>query len=180
MNTGINFLLNNTITKSMYNTTIFLHSSLSFSTHLVQLSTSFCMLSEKRCFWSSDKPHMHYFFQFLSTGEMAASQTVSKWRTQVTVRRSHIRITWRMFQHFKIQVAEAFNAAGGSKQTGITVQHCNTFRQQFSLSGLNSSFQPVPKYFTIMDTVYCCASVLVVFQNWPLCILKKCPHRSCW
>jgi hypothetical protein len=32
----------------------------------------------KEFFWLDDKPHMHPFFHFMVTGEMAASQSVSE------------------------------------------------------------------------------------------------------
>jgi hypothetical protein len=77
----------------------------------------------------------------------------------------------------KVQLAQAFSAVGSSVWTGIIVQHYDTFDYSPSACGSDSWFQLVPEHFTVMDTVYCCAALLIVCQNWPLCIPKECQHH---
>jgi hypothetical protein len=76
---------------------------------------------------------------------------------------------WRML-HLRVQLAEAFSGVGGSIWTCIIAQQCGTFRQQSSASGSSNWFQVSTgsEAFHYTDTVYNCASVLVVFQDWPL------------
>jgi hypothetical protein len=99
------------------------------------------------------------------------------WVDQTGDRRSQIRTIWKMFQHLKVQLAANFNGMGSSVWTGIFMQHGRTFWQQFSTFVSNNWFQLVLRHFTIMDIAYCCAPLLLLFQNWPLCILKKCQQH---
>jgi hypothetical protein len=48
-----------------------------------------------------------------------------------------------------------------------------------SLAFSRSSWFPlVPKHVNIRDTVCCCACLLIVLQNWSICIQEKCPQHS--
>jgi hypothetical protein len=47
------------------------------------------------------------------------SQNALERSRQVTIRRSQIRIIWRIFQHLKFRLKEDFNAVGGTAPKGI-------------------------------------------------------------
>ena len=90
------------------------------------------------------------------------------------VRRDKIRTIRRMSHYFKLEFPLCFSAEGSRMWTGIVVQRHNTFRQQSSAFASNCRLQPVSKHLTVPRTVYCCATLLIMFQYWALWFPKHC------
>jgi hypothetical protein len=95
------------------------------------------------------------------------------WVDQGGDRRSQIRTIQQTFQHFKIQLV--FNSVYGNmggQALSLMLQCSSTSVLHVCLKHMLSL---VPKHFIIMDTVYCCAPLLVIFfcplglltvENW--------------
>jgi hypothetical protein len=75
---------------------------------------------------------MHRFFHFVVTGEMVSSQNVLEWLKGAIVRRNQLTTTWRMLQHLKVKLAEAFEGLNYNVRKNIITQHYDAFLYETS------------------------------------------------